>query len=575
MSKLNELLPQLSEEDNLIPTIRVIIMSGGEVQLNKLVSRKANIKEILTNHNLDPDKTYIMDDNPVDVEKTILEIIPESKAHLTEAELIIETLPLDLEIRHEIKYDPVLKPVERPFRIYAFSPKSFDITLKNYSKDSIKRLKLEYFSDDYSGYCNTPKDLYISGGKNGGKGTNFFWKINKQNFGIEKLRDLKFNKEQHTMFFVPKKYVFFIGGNSQEVYVYNILKDDFEAWGKLKKRRIKPCVALANRCYIYAFDNQPEKNNFEFIERTNLAKGREWDIIKVALSQQFPLTNFSSAVDVDNKIYLFGGNKKRSKEKELCYIFNTKEKSLVPFEQENSSMTTSDKTFYPINEFNSALIPNFEGDKLNVLVFNRRKRRFKRLKFNPEVEKQFEIKDLTNDKNNDDKMRLLLKKVEAPEKMPDLPEGLIKFPTPEELNAPSKIEPEIKVDIKGPSLNIEQPNIEGEIGIPGIDIHGPKIDAGIDIKGPKIGGPGINAEIGLPGIGVDAKGPNIDGNINADVDINIPQVNLRGPKPKIGGPGLNVHGPKISGPGIGVDIHGPKIGGPGLDIKGPDRKSVV
>ena len=204
MSKINELLPQLSEEDNLIPTIRVIIMLRGEVQLNKIVSRKANIKEILTANNLDPDKTYLMDQNPVDVEKTILEIIPESKAHLTEAELIIETLPLDLEIRHEQRYDPILKPVENPFRIYAYNPKSFDITLKKYSKDSIKRLKLENFSDNYNGYCNTSKDLYISGGKNGGKGTNLFWKINNQNFGIEKLRDLKFNKEQHTMFLFPK-----------------------------------------------------------------------------------------------------------------------------------------------------------------------------------------------------------------------------------------------------------------------------------------------------------------------------------------------------------------------------------
>ena len=261
MSKINELLPQLCEEDNLIPTIRVIIMQKNEVHFNKIVSKKAKIKEILVSNGLDPDKTYVMDKNPVDVEKTVLEIVPKSKAHLAEAELIIEVLPINVEIRHEIRYDPVLKPVENPFRIYAFSPKSFDITMKNYSNESINKLNLQNFSDQFSGYCNTTKNLYISGGKNGGKGTKDFWRINKQNFGVEKLTDLKINKEQHTMFFVPKNYIYFIGGNTQDTYLYNIPKNNFEDWGKLNKKRIKPCVALTNKYQMYVFDNQPEKGN--------------------------------------------------------------------------------------------------------------------------------------------------------------------------------------------------------------------------------------------------------------------------------------------------------------------------
>jgi hypothetical protein len=310
MSKINELLPQLCEEDNLIPTIRVLIMQKNEVHFNKIVSKKAKIKEILVSNGLDPEKTYVMDKNPVDVEKTVLEIVPKSKAHLAEAELIIEVLPINVEIRHEIRYDPVLKPVENPFRIYAFSPKSFDITMKNYSNESINKLNLHNFSDQYSGYCNTSKDLYISGGKNGGKGTKDFWRINKQNFGVEKLTDLKINKEQHTMFFVPKNYIYFIGGNTQDTYLYNIPKNNFEDWAKLNKKRVKPCVALTNKCQMYVFDNQPEKGNKEFIERSILDKGRIWEIIKVTLPDQFQLTNFSSAVGLDNKIYLFGGKKK-------------------------------------------------------------------------------------------------------------------------------------------------------------------------------------------------------------------------------------------------------------------------
>ena len=278
MSKINELLPQLSEEDNTIPTVRVLIMLGEEILLNKIVSKKATIKEILTANHLDPDKTYIMDQRIVDVDKTVLEIVPKSKAHLAEAELIIETSPLDLETRHEIRYDPILKPIEKPFRALAFNPKTFDISMKIYPDSAIKNLNLDDFSDAYSSYCNTPKNLYISGGK--GKASKYFWKINKQNYSPDKLKYLLIPKEEHTMFFVPKKYIYFIGGNSQETFMYNIPKNNFEEWGPLKKKRIKPCVALANKTRLYVFDSQPEKKMWNLLKNAILQKEDNLNCLK-------------------------------------------------------------------------------------------------------------------------------------------------------------------------------------------------------------------------------------------------------------------------------------------------------
>ena len=258
----------------------------------------------------------------------------------------------------------------------------------------------------------------------------------------------------------------------------------------------------------------------EFIERCNLAKESEFEAIKVNLSEPFSLLNFTSAIDIYNKIYLFGGKRKA---KERSFVFNPADKSLVPFEQENSSLICTDKNFYPINDFNSALIPNIDDDKYNVLLFNRRKKRFKKIKFNPEAKEKIEIKEFdTKDENQEgsEKMRLLLKKVEEDEKMPELPEGLIRFPTLEELLAPPKIDSELNVDIKPPNLNIE-----GGINLPGIDIHRPKIEGGIGlpsagIKGPglDIKAPGISTGIGLPGL--DIKGPKIGGGIGLPgVDI--------------------------------------------------------
>ena len=177
---------------------------------------------------------------------------------------------------------PILKPIEKPFRALAFNPKTFHISMKIYPDSAIKNLNLDDFSDAYSSYCNTPKNLYISGGK--GKASKYFWKINKQNYSPDKLKDLLIPKEEHTMFFVPKKYIYFIGGNSQETFMYNIPKNNFEEWGPLKKKRIKPCVALANKTRLYVFDSQPEKKNVEFVEKCNLAKGRQFELLKVSLS---------------------------------------------------------------------------------------------------------------------------------------------------------------------------------------------------------------------------------------------------------------------------------------------------
>ena len=227
MTKNNELLPQLCEEDNTMPTVRVLIMFGDETLLNKIVSKKATIKEILVANNLDPDRTYLMDQRILDIDKTILEIVPKSKAQLAEVELFIETSPIDLDSKHEIRYDPIVKPIEKPFRTVSFNPKTYNISMKIYPDSTIKNLNLDQYSDAYSAYCNTPKDLYISGGK--GKANKLFWKVNKQNYAPDKLQNLIYPKEEHTMYYVPNKYIYFIGGNGKKhfctIFLIIILKN--------------------------------------------------------------------------------------------------------------------------------------------------------------------------------------------------------------------------------------------------------------------------------------------------------------------------------------------------------------
>jgi len=150
-----------------------------------------------------------------------------------------------------------------------FSPDEFTTTFKKYSQNTLKHFKLENFSDTAAAYCNTDKGLYISGGKNKGKGTKEFIKICKFKLTINSLPEIPVRKEYHSMIFVPKNYIYFIGGNSKETFYYDMNTNIFNTWASLKQDKISPALALINNRYIYAITEQRNKKKTDFIEKTN------------------------------------------------------------------------------------------------------------------------------------------------------------------------------------------------------------------------------------------------------------------------------------------------------------------
>jgi len=76
------------------------------------VQKKTRIRDILSANNLDPNKIYLLDNKKVNVDNTILQVAPRDKGHLVEAEFIIEMSPFDLKSKHEMRYDPIVRPIE-------------------------------------------------------------------------------------------------------------------------------------------------------------------------------------------------------------------------------------------------------------------------------------------------------------------------------------------------------------------------------------------------------------------------------------------------------------------------------
>ena len=275
MSTLQSILRYINE-DYAPPTIRLILVSLNGVLINKIVPKKTTLKDILIQEGLKEEKNYILFGKPVNLEQNIIDLIPKNYSNLSNIELIIEDKNILLD-QEKIYYEKILKPFDNPFKVLVFTPSEFNVSIKAYSSETIEKYKLNKFDLKLSSYCNTPQNLYLSGGSGDDyssflSGNNNFWKINSIKTNIEKLNDLPIDKQNHSMIYIPRRYIYFIGGNNRSTFFYDIFFSTFNSWASMNKQVKNPCLILVNNIFIYSFGEQDINNsdNNLIFERTNL-----------------------------------------------------------------------------------------------------------------------------------------------------------------------------------------------------------------------------------------------------------------------------------------------------------------
>ena len=404
--KSQQQLPQCTDEDFIAPIVKLVVMTRNEILLNKIVSKKSSLRDVLKFENLNPEAVYIHSGNPLDVNQRIIDLIPQNVSRLTNVELILDTVQMALEKKEKhIFYERILKPVANPFSLILFLPNEFIFSYKNYSQETLEYFKLENFSYNDNSCCNTPKDLFISGGKNG---TKDFWKINNIKTNIEKLKDLPFSKTLHSMIYIPKKYIYFIGGNSKDVFYYDEFEDAFNDWSNLNNEIFSPALTLVDNTFIYAFGVQKFRNKNDFIERTNLREKPKWEILNIKLNNLiFNMKNFGAVLSDDKKVYFLGGREEKG-EKLFCFDIDNNE--IIKCRQENFSLIGFDKNFYMLNDFNSALIPNL-NEEAQIIIFNRKKKKFKKVKFDKEYDQVILSNDMSIKNDQDNKFNVIWKQI--------------------------------------------------------------------------------------------------------------------------------------------------------------------
>ena len=411
----------LNFEDFISPSIRVIIKNKLEVITNRIFPRNTIFKNILLSEGLTPEAHYTFMNNPIDLNKPIIDLIPKYRDIVTELELIIEANILDLDSNdskhNDSRYFKILRPFEKPFRILSFSPQENNISIKKFSYQTLTFFGLENFSCSKSSYCNSPYDLYISGGGGSpddeGEGKNFL-KINNIKTTIEKLDDLPLEKQYHSMIFIPRKYIYFIGGNNRGTFYYDFISKTFKFWAPLKSIKKYPALILVNNYSIFAFGKQKNLTDKDFIEKTNIKSSPKWEIINVKISEPFNLRRFGAVLSNDDKIFFVGGRKEKD---DKVFYYDIKNNEIDKTNQINSAIKINESNFYKLNEFSSVLIPQETKGDIRIIIFNRRTKKFRKARYEKDYDvishnELFESDNFLNENEVQIKPEINFKKIE-------------------------------------------------------------------------------------------------------------------------------------------------------------------
>ena len=258
------------------------------------------------------------------------------------------------------------KPIFNIFKYYLYNKNSKKLKIIKYSIEEINRTGINYFST-FDSYCNVKNFLYIY--QSNSKNTNFdnFFKINLFNNKIY-LISSKFPKRiLHSMIYIPKYYIFIIGGkNAKEVIKYNI-KIDNENYKKysylLPYELIEPSLIFINSKYLYAFEN----STFELhILRADLIYISPFEDVKLTNSKRIPMNQkFFGVVQSSNSILFLGGQMINSDKEFInnCYEYDYNKDNLFKSKREYRPFFFIEKTFIPVE--NGLYMQIAEFKKLN------------------------------------------------------------------------------------------------------------------------------------------------------------------------------------------------------------------
>ena len=246
----------------------------------------------------------------------------------------------------------IAKPIFNQYKYYRYNKHLKQLKIIKYYKDDINKSGINCFSI-HDSYCNVMNFLYIYQNNIINKDYDNIFVINLVKNKIE-LISSKFPKRiLYSMIYIPKYYIFIIGGkNTKEVLIYNI-KTDKENYQKyphlLPYELIEPSLIFINNKYLYIFEN----STLEFhILRTDLISISPFEDIKLSNQKNIPMNQkFFGVVQNNNTILFLGGQMINLNQENInnCYEFDYNNNKLFLSKRGFKSFDFMEKTFIPAN----------------------------------------------------------------------------------------------------------------------------------------------------------------------------------------------------------------------------------
>jgi hypothetical protein len=242
----------------------------------------------------------------------------------------------------------------------------YHINEKNFTTEIIKNNKLSKFNH-LSSICNGNNNLYLSGGDNNdrSKPTNFFSSVDLLNIdSINELPILNIARSWHSMIFIPKKYIFIVGGNTNDVELYDIKKKSIIIDSKMNEIRNESTLFIMNNSILYSFCGlSPDGSFLSTVERCNLRqKERNWSYVNYSTADNtlFEECFYIGCFFSETSLILFSANEDENNDfANILFDLEYEDNPTLVYYESGGKIVdvVPEKTFHPIGQNTFAMIP--------------------------------------------------------------------------------------------------------------------------------------------------------------------------------------------------------------------------
>ena len=240
---------------------------------------------------------------------------------------------------------------------------------KKFTTEIIKNKKLSKFNH-LSSICNGKNILYLSGGdatKKSGKSesTNYFISIDLLSTNsINDLPKLNVPRSWHSMIYIPKKYIYIVGGGTLETELFDIEKKSLIIDNKMNEIRNESTLFIMNNSILYAFCGISVDGSFiSTVERCNLRqKERIWSYVNYSTADNtlFQECFYVASFFSDSSLILFAANEDDKNEfSNILFDLEYEDNPTLSYYESGGKIVDviPEKMFHPIGQNVSIMIP--------------------------------------------------------------------------------------------------------------------------------------------------------------------------------------------------------------------------